>query len=455
MSPKRVPIAFSSSALFVAAACSEPVRDTPAPPAESHLTGPEDQCASCHPQHVEEWRSSAHAYAMRDPVFTAMVDLGQRETKGELGDFCVKCHSPLGFLTGETKVRFEGDGGTYVQPTRGLSKPSMDGVSCVACHSITQVNTAANADFELATDGVRRATIMDPEESSAHESEYSALHSKSEMCGSCHVVVNPNRVALERTHIEWVQSIFAGMKSCQDCHMPTRTGVAAVGHRKRTVHEHAFVGVDVSLLPSNEFPGYDEQRENTRVLLEQSATLSAKAAPENKRLMLEIRNLAGHALPSGATADRQMWVELIVTDEAGNVVLESGTLDENGDLRVADPHRTTRPGTDPHLMLYGQEMQFDPKLVDPSSTEPVRTVDFLWEPNAEVSHLIPPSVTDRPSFDLAELPPGSYKAELRLLFRSFPPHLLRRLEEVAGLDPAVRDRVPMVEMARATVSFVL
>jgi nitrate/TMAO reductase-like tetraheme cytochrome c subunit len=454
MSPKRLSIALSSAALLVATACSESHRET-APPIESHLTSPEDQCASCHPQHVEEWRSSAHAYAVRDPVFSAMVDLGQRETQGKLGDFCVQCHSPLGFLTHETKVRFEGDGGGYVQPTRGLFKPAMDGVSCAVCHSITKVNTAANADYELATDDVRRATIMDPEENPAHESEYSALLGRSELCGSCHVVVNPNRVALERTHIEWLQSIFAGAKSCQDCHMPAREGVAAVGRRKRTVHEHAFVGVDVSLLPEDEFPGYDEQREKTRTLLEQSATLSARAAPESKRLELEIKNLAGHSLPSGATADRQMWVELVVTDEAGNVVLESGTLDENGDLRVVDPHRTTRPGTDPHLLLYGQEMLFDPKLVDPSSTEPVRTVEFLWEPNSEVSHLIPPSVTDRPSFDLSELPSGSYKAELRLLFRSFAPHLLRRLEEVAGLDAAVRDRVPTVEMARATVSFVL
>jgi hypothetical protein len=446
------------SGLVFATACSEAHRDTAAaeaaaPPPESHLTGPEDQCASCHPQHVDEWKSSAHAYAVRDPVFTAMLDLGQTQTKGQLGDFCVKCHSPFGVLSGETNVRSEGDGGGYFQPTRGLSKATMDGVSCAVCHSITKVNTAANADYELATDGVRRATITDPDESPVHESEYSALHSRSELCGSCHDVINPNRVALERTHIEWVQSIFAGMKSCQDCHMPERKGVAAVGHRKRTVHEHAFVGVDVSLLPEDEFPGYREQREKTRTLLEQSATLSARVVPESKRLALEIVNLAGHALPSGATADRQMWVELIVTDEAGSVVFESGTLDENGDLRVEDPHRTTRPGTDPALLLYAQEMLFDPKLVDPSSTEPVRTVDFLWEPNTEKSHLIPPSVTDRPSFDLSELPEGSYRASLRLLFRAFPPHLLRRLEAVAGLDALVRDRVPTVEMASATVSF--
>jgi hypothetical protein len=329
----------------------------------------------------------------------------------------------------------------------------MDGVSCSVCHSITQVNTAANADFDLASDGVRRATIMDPDPTPVHRSEYSALHSRSELCGACHDVINSNRVALERTHIEWVQSIFAGAQSCQDCHMPTYQGAAAVGHRTRTVHEHTFVGVDVSLLPDSEFPGYDDMRDQARTLLEQSATMIASAIPETKTLKVEIHNLAGHALPSGATADRQMWVELVVKDAGGQVVFESGTLDENGDLRVTNPDRTTRPGTDPALVLYGQQMLFDPKVVDPGSTEPAREVDFLWEPNAENSHLIPPAATDRPTFDLSALPQGSYTAVVRLLFRTFPPHLLRRLEAIAALDPDVKGRVPTVEMATASVNF--
>ena len=61
--------------------------------------------------------------------------------------------------------------------------------------------------------------------------------------------------------------------------MPSRTGVAAVGHRKRTVHEHAFVGVDVSLLPSDEFPGYDEQREKTRALPQERGITLRGIAP--------------------------------------------------------------------------------------------------------------------------------------------------------------------------------
>jgi hypothetical protein len=148
-----------------------------------------------------------------------------------------------------------------------------------------------------------------------------------------------------------------------------------------------------------------------------------------------------------------MWLEVIIRDGEGKVVFESGTLDERGDLRVEDPSHTTRPGTDPQLVLYGQKMYFDPSLEDPPSDEPRRRVEFLWEPNAEESRLVPVGGFDEPAYDLGALPAGDYTADVRLLFRSFPPHLLRLLEEKGGLDPAVKERVPLVEMTRASTLF--
>ena len=44
-----------------------------------------------------------HAYAAEDPVFRAMNKRGQRETNGELGDFCVQCHAPLAVAMGLTE----------------------------------------------------------------------------------------------------------------------------------------------------------------------------------------------------------------------------------------------------------------------------------------------------------------------------------------------------------------
>lgn len=446
----------------IAVACSNdtPRRAAPAvaaPAPDAHFTAAEQYCAECHPEHVAEWRTSSHAYALHDPVFVAMVGVGQQETKGTLGDFCTQCHTPLGHVGGETAVHAdgEGDAATYTQPITGLSQNAMDGVSCVVCHSMTKVNGDVNAEFDMATDTVRRGPISDPDVSPAHASAYSGLFVDTHVCGTCHVVVNPKNVLLEATHIEWEESTFAGLKTCQDCHMPTYEGVAAVGHRKRTVHEHRFVGVDVSLLPENDFPGYDDGRAQAEQLLKSSATLAASFDPTTTKLELEIKNLAGHALPTGAVADRQMWVELVVTDASGNVALESGTLDENGDLRVDDPLRTTRPGSDPQLLLYGQVMLLEANPGTPDAGATARPVDFLWEPNAARSNLIKPGATDHPSFDVSALPAGSYTASVRLLFRSFPPHVLRRLEAIGGLDPAVKGRVPTVEMAATSVSFAL
>lgn len=419
---------------------------------------PENDCASCHPNHVAQWRISPHAYAMRDPVFHAMVRLGQKETEGKVDQFCTRCHSPIGFDDDETQVYLDEESGVYQQKTEGLSTEAMAGISCEVCHSISAIDETfpANAHFDLERDGVRRATIADPVESAAHESAYSSLHKDSEFCRPCHQVVSQffsATLPLETTHTEWVQS--TQKKECQGCHMSEYEGQAAEGGPDREVHEHYFTGVDVSLLPREDFPGYDEMRDRAEKLLQNSAELTVEPDVDQRALSVSIQNLAMHALPSGSSADREMWIELIVENAAGEAVFESGTLDDNGDLRVDEASYTTEPGTDPQLVLYTQRLYFDPKLEDPASTEPRRRVEFLWEPNVELDEddLVRQESRDTRSYDLGSLPAGDYTANVRLLFRTFPPHLLRLLEEEAGLDPDVKDRVPTVEMERATVKF--
>lgn len=392
---------------------------------------------------------------MRDPVFHAMVKIGQEETKGNLDDFCVKCHSPLGNATGQTNVVKDAATGIYSQPTEGLDPAAMNGVSCLVCHSITKVTNVSNADFEMAEDDIRRGPIRDPDPSPVHNSEYSALHEGTPICGTCHVVVNQSHVALEKTHIEWVQSTFNGRKSCQDCHMPSHEGPAATGHGDRLVHDHRFVGVDVSLLPESDFPGYEDLRTRADALLKSTVNFTVQQPAGTSKLTVDIQNLAGHAIPSGATADREMWVELVVQDASGSTAFESGTLDEQGNLRVTDPDLTTRPGTDPALILYTQRMLFDPALADPPGTDPVKRVDFLWQPNSESSKLIHTDATEHESYDLGALPSGTYTANARLLFRSFASHILRKLEAGGGLDPSVSARVPIVEMAAQKVDLTL
>lgn len=234
--------------------------------------------------------------------------------------------------------------------------------------------------------------------------------------------------------------------------MQSYRGRAAESGPEREVHRHTFEGVDVSLLAPQDFPGYDEQRALSEKLLRSTFELALQQQADV--LEVAIHNLAGHSVPSGATSDREVWVELLVRDERGEVVLESGTLDANDDLRDGRGDDASAE-LDTQLFVLRQIMRFDPALEDPEDDAPAREVHFLWEPNSEESKLIRSRETLRPHYELATLPAGKYHADVRVLIRAFPPRLLRELERRAGLDPDVRERMPTVEMASASLELVL
>ena len=262
--------------------------------------------------------------------------------------------------------------------------------------------------------------------------------------------------------------------------MPEYQGQAAKDGPTRTVHRHHFVGVDVSLLPEDEFPGYHEMREMTAALLRTAAEFRVRFNADARALDVEIENKAGHSLPSGATADRQVWVEAIIRNSAGEVVFESGTLDARGDIRDAVAKHNLEPGTDPQLLFYGQFLLKVPAIdAAMSDDEKVRirarvtaaclpvglgvvtddveamAVHFPWAANWQCNHLIGAEKTAEGSYDLSSLPSGEYSASLRLLYRTFPPFVLRTLEDLAGLDPAVKERLPTVTMATQQLNFQL
>lgn len=59
-----------------------------------------------------------------------------------------------------------------------------------------------------------------------------------------------------------------------------------------------------------------------------------EAGPDGLRLEAVVRNgTDGHSVPTGFTAERLVWLEVIVTNPAGEVVFQSGDLDPNGDVR--------------------------------------------------------------------------------------------------------------------------
>ena len=143
------------------------------------------------------------------------------------------------------------------------------GVTCYFCHSIDGVTGTHNAAVSLANDLVMRGGLENPTPNSAHRSAYSPLMDRNQIesadaCGSCHDVVTPAGVHLERTYLEWDNSLYGedvrGLRqTCGNCHMDGRDGVAAdyPGVPSRRIHSHSMPGVDVALTP---FPNAEEQR---------------------------------------------------------------------------------------------------------------------------------------------------------------------------------------------------
>ncbi|MCB9574312.1 MAG: hypothetical protein H6709_19700, partial [Kofleriaceae bacterium] len=340
-------------------------------------------CMECHPQHYQEWSGSMHAYAADDPVFLAMNKRGQEETNGELGDFCVNCHAPMAVRLGLT--------------TDGLNLDEVPqyakGVTCYFCHSVESVGESHNNDITLATDGIMRGGLSNPVASPKHAMMTSPLvdadnQASSAMCGACHDVVTPAGVHLERTFEEWNDSIFASTDpathlSCGQCHMKSRTDVAAevpgldVPLRQNGVRDHKFAGVDVALTP---WPEKEAQLEAIQGDLDPSLLPRLCVVPlEGGRIDYRLDDVGpGHMWPSGAAHDRRAWAEVIAYDADDNVLMQTGVV-----LDGEDPD----PVADPWIW----EMR---DYVYDADGAPVK---YFWEVRQTLTGLLPPSVTRDPS----------------------------------------------------------
>ena len=90
-----------AASVSVAAAAGEPAADVHAALSPRSASPPRPTCAGCHAEIYREWSVSAHAYAQLSPVLNAMQAKIGKLTNGTNGDFCVRCHTPVGMQLGE------------------------------------------------------------------------------------------------------------------------------------------------------------------------------------------------------------------------------------------------------------------------------------------------------------------------------------------------------------------
>jgi mono/diheme cytochrome c family protein len=312
-------------------------------------------CEGCHSDIYEMWDGSMHSRAFVDPLWRAATKLFVKDAKkpGEILEMkaCVKCHTPLGFRSY-----------SITSPESDYEKvPELAarGIFCNWCHNISQVKHIGDAGYEIEPGGGEEdpSTMLGPfkdSDSDFHPTRYSELHTRSEFCGLCHNVSHAaNRLPIETTYDEWKNSPYntgdpATAVNCQDCHMRQRPGVPATGKTERPdnpgkacddgpdrehIWTHYFVGgnaIVTKLMGSDVHAKMAVERLQNAADLEviKSSSYSSKGLSYIK--VKVINSGAGHYLPTGLTEVRQMWLDVMITDAKGKILLRSGELDKSG-----------------------------------------------------------------------------------------------------------------------------
>ena len=228
------------------------------------------------------------------PIFNAMQGTVIHVTNGTNGDFCIRCHTPVGMNLKEKEFMSNIDR----HPT------SREGVTCIACHRITQPVGKVSGRLAIQRGdltqpiygprgdganlkkGIEDGGLITDNQKAGRKvhgeiKAYPTL-STSGFCGACHDVNLVNGFRLEEAFSEFKNSPASKKGiSCQDCHMGKEPGkiltertdpdfekknydfgaAAVVGNIKfepRKLTNHMFVGPDYSVLPAELFPLHPE-----------------------------------------------------------------------------------------------------------------------------------------------------------------------------------------------------
>jgi hypothetical protein len=368
-------------------------------------------CASCHSGMFDQtrqdvstdrlWRSTMMANSARDPYWQASMRaevLAHPEYKELIEDKCASCHMPMARFTAVRHPSDPLDFGYvfedgFSDPSHGLHKLAMDGVSCSLCHQIEGENFGQHESFsgeyqvnEILPMGRRlafgpyfigRRQVEIMQNASGFIPVYSPHMEEAALCATCHVLYTPyfdsnGEIAGEfpeqTIFLEWAASDFRDEQSCQTCHMPLAEGGVRLsttgGPLRSPFYQHYFVGGNTYmpriLQTFGEEMGVTASHEQFETTIKnatfQLQTQTAAVALEEVKLdgmfleaVVRVENKAGHKFPSGYPS-RRVWLHVKVLDAAGNLVFESGAFDSRG-IITGNSHDEDGSRYEPHYLV--------------------------------------------------------------------------------------------------------
>jgi hypothetical protein len=394
----RLDLLAVAALLFSTTAVSGPLTGNGTQPPLSYSLWDSAICAVCHGgfspsdyEPADSWAGSMMAQASRDPLFWAALDVANHDVS-DVGDWCLRCHVPRGWLAGRSEAPGGSPDGCGLQGTIDLPGADFEGVSCHLCHRM-MVNSAPplgqdslylengqfwidDSDCDGAGEPCRRGPYDYPADGlypPPHAWKFSPYHESSAICGTCHNVTSPAKTLIdagtntgipfpiERTHAEWRHSDFGDsasfdFKTCQGCHMPQASAQPAyactdfANNHAGDLPAHEFAGGNawVPDVLRQEYPmlGLSAQLARTRdwaldMLQNRSATIhvlgpDSVGAGGNVQIDVRVTNLTGHKLPTGYPEGRRMWINVQIRDSLGRLVWESGAYDASTGILTRD-----------------------------------------------------------------------------------------------------------------------
>lgn len=373
---------------------------------EDDLFRTSDRCLACHkgvatPDGLDvsigyDWRASMMANSARDPYWQAAVRremLDHPDASNMIEDKCSSCHMPMA----RTSALMSGRTGSVFahlpasESIEGEAALAVDGVSCAACHQISQDGLGTEASF---TGGYRIAYETPPEGRTVYgpfepdSGGVGIMHSatgfrptegthtqSSELCATCHTLFTHSirsggaegpEFPEQAPYLEWKASSFAtDGESCQDCHMPEVSEdvpvTSVLGRARPDVSRHVFRGgnffmlrmlnryrdeLGVVALPQELVLAADRTERHLQQKTVALSLRNGELAGGTLEAVVEINNLAGHKFPT-AYPSRRAWLHATIVDRDGRMVFESGAFSPDGSI-VGNDHDADGERYEPH-----------------------------------------------------------------------------------------------------------
>ncbi len=362
-------------------------------PAAAPVFETSDQCIACHSNLTDAdgqdvsighaWRATMMANSARDPYWQAAVRrevMDQPGLQAAIEDTCSTCHMPMA-RTAAKAAGGLGEVFAHLGPDAAAGPDvaaALDGVSCTVCHQIRPDNLGEHESFDggfvvggpeagVATafgpfDDVDEGLQRIMESASGFQPAAGAHIQESELCATCHTLFTTardeegrevGRLPEQVPYLEWLKSGYRGDQSCQDCHMPVAAEApisSVLGEQREGLSLHAFRGGNVFMLrllnryrdELNVTAPADELEASAARTAEHLRNDTAKIDRLELRLGsgevvvdVEVRNLAGHKLPT-AYPSRRAWLHLTLRDQDGAVLFESGAMRPDGSIAGND-----------------------------------------------------------------------------------------------------------------------